>query len=932
MGDYKDTLNLPKTDFPMRASLAQREPQILAYWESIGLYDLVRSERRGRKQFILHDGPPYANGSIHIGHAVNKILKDIIVKSRLMQGLDVPYIPGWDCHGLPIEQQVEKKYGKAKTAEDPAHFREQCRKYASSQIEKQKRDFIRLGVLGDWQNPYLSMDFQTEANILRTLGALLVKGYLQQGHKPVHWCLECASSLAEAEVEYGDKVSTAVDVAFSVQNKDDLNSRLTPEIDSATSVVIWTTTPWTLPANQAVALHPNLDYAVVNNGEQNYIIAAELVGQCCARYGWQKTTTLDIVKGKHLEKLMLKHPLYDYDVPVVMGDHVTLEAGTGCVHIAPAHGVDDYLLGQRYGLGHQTPLQSNAVFSEAAGFLAGCHLRKSGTPIVEQLAKKRNLLHSCDYEHSYPHCWRHKTPIIFRATPQWFIAMKKNDLLDRASAACDTVHWTPNWGQDRIKGMLRARPDWCVSRQRYWGVPIALFVHKENGTVHPRSAEFIEQIAQQIEHCGIEAWFESDHKELLGDDADDYRKINDVLDVWFDSGTTHACILDVREELARPADLYLEGSDQHRGWFQSSLLSSVAYNGNAPYLGVLTHGFVVDERGQKMSKSRGNVIAPQDVIKQYGADILRLWVAATDFSGEMNISDEILKRIVDAYRRIRNTARFLLANLYDFNPEQDQIEPSAMLALDRWAVATAAKLQREIQNDYRNYTFHHLYHRLHNFCNIQMGSFYLDIIKDRLYTIHPQAAARRSAQTAIYHIVQALARWMAPILSFTAEEICKSLPGEKRQTIFLAEWYDALFDLSDNEMLSMEQWNQILEIRDTVNKQIENLRKTGTIGSSLDAELKLYCDENGLHLLKQLAAELKFLFIVSNAEAYPLAQAPGDAVQATEHLSILISPSGQAKCARCWQRCADLKESNYGAICERCLLNINHQGEQRIYL
>ena len=929
MSNYKDTLNLPKTDFPMRANLAQREPEILAYWESIKLYELIRSARHGREQFILHDGPPYANGNIHIGHAVNKILKDIIVKSRLMQGLDVPYVPGWDCHGLPIEQQVEKKHGKA---EDAALFRKRCREYASIQIDKQKHDFVRLGVLGDWENPYLSMDFQTEANILRTLGTLLAKKYLHQGYKPVHWCLECASALAEAEVEYHDKVSTAIDVIFNIKDKDDLNHRLRLDLNTPSNVVIWTTTPWTLPANQAVALHPDLDYVILANDGQNYIVAEGLVKQCCERYEWETTTPLCTFKGKHLEGMVLKHPFYDYDVPIVMGSHVTLEAGSGCVHIAPAHGVDDYLLGQRYDLACQTPLQDNAVFSPAAGFLSGCHLRKSDALIIKQLGDNGNLLHSCDHTHSYPHCWRHKTPIIFRATPQWFIGLKNNTLLDRASSECDKVHWTPEWGQARIKGMLGSRPDWCISRQRYWGVPIAVFIHKQRGTPHPRTAELIEQVAQKIEQIGIEAWFTLDPKELLEDDTDNYKKVEDVLDVWFDSGTTHACILDTRNELRRPADLYLEGSDQHRGWFQSSLLTSVAYNGSAPYRGVLTHGFVVDEHGQKMSKSKGNVVSPQAVIKQYGADILRLWVAATDFSGEMTISDEILKRIVDAYRRIRNTARFLLANLNDFNPEQDLVEPNSMLALDRWAVAAAAGLQREIREDYRNYTFHRLYHRLHNFCNIQMGGFYLDIIKDRLYTIQAQAPARRSAQTAMYHIAQALVRWIAPILSFTAEEIYKSLPGTKLKTVFLSEWYEDLFELSENEALNMTQWNRILVIKDAANKQIENIRQTGAIGSSLDAEIKLYCDESNYQLLEQLGAELKFLFITSNAELYPAAQAPDDAVQATNHIGISISPSRHTKCLRCWQRCEDIKASDYGTICARCLLNTEGKGEKRIYL
>ncbi len=931
MGDYKDTLNLPKTDFPMRANLAQREPEILAYWESIKLYELIRSERSGRKQFILHDGPPYANGDIHIGHAVNKTLKDIIVKSRLMQGLDVPYVPGWDCHGLPIEQQVEKKYGKAKTTEDTTLFRKRCREYATGQIEKQRQDFIRLGVLGDWQNPYLSMAFDTEADILRTLGKLLGKGYLKQGHKPVHWCLECSSALAEAEVEYHDKVSKAVDVAFAVQDTDDLNEKLQLETDSASNIVIWTTTPWTLPANQAVALHPELDYVAFLHDTQIYIVAEGLAEQCCTRYGWDPTL-LCTFKGECLEGLNLKHPFYAYTVPVVMGTHVTLEAGTGCVHIAPAHGVDDYILGQRYELRCQTPLSADAVFAPTAGFLAGYHVRKSDAPIIEKLDENRKLVHSCDYRHSYPHCWRHKTPIIFRATPQWFISLKNNGLLDKASAECDTVHWTPQWGHARIKGMLGSRPDWCVSRQRYWGVPIAVFVHKQSGDLHPRTAEIIEHVAQKIEQTGIEAWFESNYEELLGDDANDYKKVEDVLDVWFDSGATHACILDKRSELRRPADLYLEGSDQHRGWFQSSLLTSVAYNGKAPYLGVLTHGFVVDESGQKMSKSKGNVVSPQNVIKQYGADILRLWIAATDSAGEMTISDEILKRIVDAYRRIRNTARFLLANLSDFNPEADRIDPNSMLALDRWAVAVSAELQRKIQEDYRDYTFHRLYHRLHNFCSIQMGGFYLDIIKDRLYTVHPRAPARRSAQTAMYHIIQALVKWIAPILSFTSEEIYKSLPGGKLKSVFLSEWYDGLFDLSENEALSMSEWNQILGLRDIVNKQIENIRQTGTIGSSLDAEIKLYCDNDDYRLLKQLNQELKFLFITSAAEVFPSAQAGEDSVRISDRIAIAISASRHPKCPRCWQHCDDLEGSDHGTICARCMLNVNGEGEKRTYL
>ncbi|RZV54913.1 MAG: isoleucine--tRNA ligase, partial [Pseudomonadales bacterium] len=735
---YKQTLNLPKTGFPMKANLAQREPARLKNWYKNEIYQQIREKFAGKKKFILHDGPPYANGDIHIGHAVNKILKDIVVKAKTLQGFDAPYVPGWDCHGLPIEHKVETKVGKAGSKLGYAEFREKCRAYAKRQVDGQRKDFIRLGVLGDWDNPYLTMDFATEANTVRALGAIIERGHLVRGFKPVYWSVVGGSALAEAEVEYQDKQSFAIDVAFAAEDEAAF-AKAMPDLsgNGEISVVIWTTTPWTLPANQAVCLHPELDYVAVAASALfapapvRLIVAEALLEQVVSRFKLENTEIVGRCKGSALEGLRLQHPFYDKTVPVILGEHVTTEAGTGCVHTAPDHGVDDFQVGRRYGIETLNLVDSNGVFSEATVLFAGLHVYKVDQPIVDLLRERRRLCAEEKITHSFPHCWRTKTPLIFRATPQWFISMSKQGLLDAAVSACEGVEWVPSWGRARIDAMLASSPDWCISRQRTWGVPITLFVHRETLDIHPRSVELIEKVANLIEQKGIDAWFELDAQELLGDEAGDYDKVTDTLDVWFDSGVTHYSVLQQRAQLDCPADLYLEGSDQHRGWFQSSLKTAIAMRGEAPYKSVLTHGFTVDAEGKKMSKSAGNIVAPQSVMNELGADVLRLWVAATDFSSEMSVSDEILKRVADSYRRIRNTARFLLSNLEGFDPGQHLLPSEQLLLLDRWIISRAAALQEEIVAAYNSYQFHQIYQKLHNFCVVDLGGIYLDIIKDR---------------------------------------------------------------------------------------------------------------------------------------------------------------------------------------------------------
>ncbi len=964
----KYPLNLPDTNFPMRGDLAKREPLMLAQWLQQQRYQRIRAAAKGRKQFILHDGPPYANGDIHIGHAVNKVLKDIIVKSKTLSGFDAPYVPGWDCHGLPIELQVEKKHGKAIP---PAQFRELCRAYASEQIERQKKDFIRLGVLGDWEKPYLTMDFQIEADIIRALGRVHENGYLYQGRKPVNWCLDCQSALAEAEVEYEDKVSSAIDVGFEVKDKRAVEKAFGVALPGSAKVfaVIWTTTPWTLPANQAVCVHPTLQYDLINTEKGYLILAFDLATDCLKRYqtGGNNDRGDGVAAtcyGKALEGLPLQHPFQDRIVPVICGEHVTLEAGTGLVHTAPAHGVDDYVVGQKYNLPNDNPVGDDGKFISTTPVisdtpLAGVFVWKANDIVLHALEASGHLLHQEKLKHSYPHCWRHKTPIIFRSTPQWFIGMEQKsplaplfqsgehaaegliaanrheansplgkrgaggdlNLRNLANKAVDQTTFFPSWGRARLEAMIKNRPDWCVSRQRNWGVPMTFFVHKETMQLHPRTTELLEQVAKLVEKSGIEAWFSLNSVDLLGEDAQHYRKLSDTLDVWFDSGATHYAVLAKREGLRSPADLYLEGSDQHRGWFQSSLLTGCAINNRAPYDALLTHGFVVDGSGHKMSKSKGNVIAPQKIFDTLGADILRLWTASTDYSGELTISDEILKRVVESYRRIRNTLRFLLANIADFDVSRDVMPVAQWLEIDRYALALTQKLQDEVCADYARYEFHFAVQKLLGFCSEDLGGFYLDILKDRLYTAGENSPARRSAQNALYHITQSLSRLIAPILSFTGEEVWAVLNGKEDESVFEQLWYP--LPGSELDGAAVNAWWDVRNIRELVNKKLEEQRATGAIGSALQAEVDVYAPKATFELLARLGDDLRLVLITSRANVH-LREGGG--------LSIEVAPSAHAKCDRCWHYRADVgSDTNHPTLCGRCVSNLFGAGEARTY-
>ena len=939
MTDYKATLNLPETAFPMKAGLPTREPETLKRLNSIDLYQKIREISRGRPQFVLHDGPPYANGSIHIGHAVNKILKDMITRSKTLSGFDAPYVPGWDCHGLPIEHKIETTHGKNL---EPSKTRELSRAYAAEQIEGQKQDFVRLGVLGDWGNPYKTMNFKNEAGQLRALGKMVEQGYVFKGLKPVNWCFDCGSALAEAEVEYADKQSPTIDVGFPCAEPEKLAAAFgVDNLAKPAQMVIWTTTPWTIPANQALNIHPEFNYALVDSGDRYLVLAEELVESCLKRYG-REGQVVATTTGETLELINFRHPFYDRLSPVYLADYVELGAGTGIVHSAPAYGEDDFYTCKRYGMVNDdilNPVQGNGVYVDSLEFFGGQFIWKANPNVVAKLEEVDCLLAHEKVSHSYMHCWRHKTPVIYRATAQWFVGMDVQvageTLRQRALKAIEETQFVPAWGKQRLHNMIAGRPDWCISRQRTWGVPIPFFLHKESGELHPRTIELIEQVAQRVEEQGIEAWFAMDASELLGTDASQYDKINDTMDVWFDSGTTHWHVMrgshPMGHDTGPRADLYLEGSDQHRGWFHSSLLTGCAIDGHAPYKGLLTHGFVVDENGRKMSKSLGNVVAPQEVNDSLGADILRLWVASTDYSGEMAVSKVILQRSADAYRRIRNTARFLLANLNGFDPKVHMVAPEQMLDLDRWAVDRALVMQQEIIEAYDSYKFWNVYQKVHNFCVQELGGFYLDIIKDRQYTTGADSTARRSCQTALFHIAEALVRWIAPILAFTSEEIWQYLPGERGESVMLATWYECLTALPEGAALDRAFWDDVMQVKAAVNKELENQRNAKVIGGNLQAEVTLYAEASLAQRLALLGDELRFVLITSRADLAPLEQAGADAVETElSGLKLSVAKSGNPKCGRCWHFLADVgSHAQHPEICGRCIENIEGRGEAR---
>lgn len=950
MTDEKDVrykLNLPETAFPMRGDLAKREPAWVKAWQEKKVYERIRKARAGARKFVLHDGPPYANGDIHIGHAVNKILKDIIVKAKTLDGYDAPYVPGWDCHGLPIELVVEKNHGKNI---DPAKFRELCRAYAAEQVKKQKKDFIRLGVLGDWDNPYLTMNYQTEADIMRALGDIYKNGYLYQGSKPVHWCVDCGSALAEAEVEYEDVNSPAIDVGFRFVDNAALGKAFGTEIKGDAYAVIWTTTPWTLPANQAVSVHPDMEYALIKTEKGALVLSKEILDQpayirgenlgspyaIMRRYGLEAgpADIVGLANGAALKGLLMQHPFDDRKVPVITGEHVTTEAGTGLVHTAAAHGNDDWLV-MRAHYPNEKPrvliggdgrfFTSELVELEA---IRGLNRQEANKVILNVMQENGTLFASARLQHSFPHCWRHKTPLMQLATHQWFIGMNSKDasgtsLREHANKAVDDTQFFPSWGRARLEAMIKNRPDWCVSRQRNWGVPMPLFVHKETGEPHPQTLELLETVAKQVEQQGIEAWFSLDGAAFLQQhvpqNAEQYKKVTDTLDVWFDSGATHAAVLKRRSELKSPADLYLEGSDQHRGWFQSSLLTGCAIDGRAPYDALLTHGFVVDGAGHKMSKSKGNVVAPQKVMDTYGADILRLWVASTDYSGELTISDEILKRVAEGYRRIRNTLRFLLANLADFDPSKDLLPVEQWLEIDRYALKLTHDLQDSVRADYDRYEFHLAVQKLVSFCSEDLGGFYLDILKDRLYTTGETSHPRRAAQSALHHITHAFMRLVAPVLSFTADEIWQTLGLDSDKTVFEDIWYALpAHDLSAERVLD---WEQLLQVRALSNKFIEEKRAEGLVGSSLQAELDIYAQDPTYRVLKSFGEDLRFLLITSRATVHE---------EIGAGLQIKVSPSVHLKCDRCWHYRADVgADAAHPHICGRCVSNLFGRGEPR---
>ena len=923
--DYKKTLNLPVTKFPMKASLIKREPEQLKAWDEFDLYGKLRQASESRKPYILHDGPPYANGHIHIGTALNKILKDIIVKSRQMEGYDAVYIPGWDCHGLPIEHNVDKEIGPKKMEMSQSEFRGLCRAYAEKYIDIQREEFKRLGVLGDWYDPYLTMNNRYEAIIARECCKFALKGSIFRSKKPIHWCCSCQTALAEAEIEYGDEVSPSIFVKFLL--KDDLTSTIPALAGKTVYVVIWTTTPWTLPANLAVALHPDFVYAVVDTKDDEVLIMArELVEGCMHTFGVSEFEILAELNAETLENKRCRHPLYDRDSLIILGSHVTLEAGTGCVHTAPGHGREDYDVGLLYGLDVFSPVDNHGCFTQAIDFFDNQFVFDANANIITKLREERLLIAHEEIKHSYPHCWRCKKPVIFRATPQWFISMDDTGLRKNSLEEIDKVTWIPHWGRERIYGMIEKRPDWCISRQRTWGVPITIFYCEKCETLH-MNQDIVDKMFGLFEAHGADVWFEKDADELLPKGSrcqncghTGFIKEDDILDVWFESGVSHAAVLEDRDNLTWPADLYLEGSDQHRGWFHSSLLAAVGTREQAPYKSVLTHGFVVDAGGRKMSKSLGNVIAPDEVIKKHGAEILRLWVSASDYRDDIRISENILKQLSDAYRRIRNTNRFMLGNLNDFDPVKDSVPYEALPEIDRFALHKLQELVERTRKAYDAFEFHTIYHALYNYCIVDLSAFYLDILKDRLYTSPAESVERRCAQTVMFILLDTMTRLMAPILSFTAEEIWQHMPyqEEKAESVHLTSLPDVHREWKDSDLAV--KWGRILDVRGEVTKALEEARTAKRIGHSLDAAVTIYTNQEWFDALNPYKKELRTVFIVSEASLVH-GEKPVEAFESPEieGLSILVEHAAAEKCERCWIHDPSVgNSSEHPTICTRC--------------
>ncbi|WP_343183190.1 isoleucine--tRNA ligase [Buchnera aphidicola (Neophyllaphis podocarpi)] len=931
--NYKNTLNLPKTEFSMKAQLIKKEKLILKQWKKENLYEKIRNIKKGKKKFFLQDGPPYANGRIHIGHAVNKILKDIIIKSKGMSGFDAPFIPCWDCHGLPVEHKVEKKIKQNNSKISRIEFIKECRNYAKEQVKYQKKEFMRLGILANWNKSYLTMDFKIEANIIRSLAKIIKNGHLQKGYRPVNWCVECNSSLAEAEVEYFDKKSYAIDVLFKIKNNKTIKKIINKKnIEKNIYIIVWTTTPWTLPASQAVALNPQLNYVLIKHEDKILIIAEDLLNKTTKRININNWKIIDSIKGSNLEHIILLHPFIKREIPVILGNHVNINSGSGAVHTAPDHGLEDYIISKKYKIKPINIVDNKGNYTNKINCLLNkVNVLKADKIIIQLINEKKKLLSNNKIIHSYPHCWRHKIPTIFRSTTQWFISMEQKKLRKKSLQGIKNVKWMPLWGKERMEFMINNRPDWCISRQRTWGVPMPLFIHKDTGILHPETIKIMEIVANYVEKEGISAWWNIDIKKLLGKKYKNYIKIKDVLDVWFDSGSINYLTKKNNNEYI--SDIYIEGLDQYRGWFMSSLMISTAIYNNPPYKKVIGHGFVVDKKGRKMSKSEGNTISPEDIISNSGADILRLWVASNNYTTEMTISNEIIKRIEDNYRRIRNTSRFIIANLYDFNPDKDIILPDNMVKFDKWIIDKTYYVQKKIIKSYSEYNFNKVVKYIIKFCSIDMGSIYLDIIKDRQYTLKKNSIGRKSCQTTLYYIIQSLVRWIAPILSFTAEEIWKFIPGKNKNYMLAEEWFKDLFKLNKQEVFNNQYWDKLMSVRKEVNKVIEKAKLTKVIKNSLESEIILYADKNTQKILNKIKTEIKFLLLTSDVKIEKYSTKNKEKNKNINEFKVVLSKINGYKCNRCWHYITKKnKNQDYINICNRCMDNIKGKGENRQFV